>query len=692
MAGLAASLLEGTLGPEALARAGVAEPATFTEGWSNGSGSLSERARRRIAPAVLASARPDAALHALVELGTPGPGGDGPLADLEAPGAESLARVLGGADFLARRASRLPDAVREVCSAASLPPRSENEARAQLRELETPLRLDRAGQALRRNRYAEMFRLTARALSGVPASETTRELSDLADASLAAGLRATEAVHDVAGLLSVVAMGKLGGRELNYSSDIDVLFAHGVPDADDACYQRLTRAVTSLRTLLSETTQDGFVFRVDLELRPEGRAGPLVNSADGLVDFYERFGRTWERVAWIRARPCAGDLALGERIVAELRPFVYRRYGSYEVVQNVRDVKQKIEVDARGADRNIKLGPGGIREAEFVVQGLQAFYGGRHETLRATNTAEVLSNLAELGILDADVASTLADDYDFLRRAENAIQMAEDRQTHEIPADADGLRRLARRLGRADPDGEAAARQLVHDLDSTRARVRGAFESLLTQREVRVAAQGPDADRWRQACGSPEAFAQEIVRAAAAPAVERARPAAERLARAVFAEGGDAAELADAPDAAPALGLFLATDPELVSHLIRRPALLRAFVPGDDASTPASEDLTPSDDLEAGLDALRSARRDASVRVAARRIRGEASEAELEAALSAAAERVLLGGLALAQHHDPSSRGRNPGHEPASLCILALGKLGSREMTFHSDLDLVFLY
>ena len=689
MGELAASFVGGAAGDDALVRAGVEDPQRFGAGWTQLSMGVPEPRRTALAAALLGAARPDAGLHALAELtADPGVG-----ADPAAPGAANLARVLGGADFLARRAARMPEVVREVCRAAALPPREAGEAHARLESLDRSMRLDHSGRALRRNRYHEAFRLTARALSGAPGPETNRELADLADASLEAGLKAVERVHGVEDSLVVLAMGKLGGRELNYSSDVDLLLAHGEPNIDEGRQRKLSRAITSLRALLSETSEEGYVFRVDLDLRPEGRGGPLVSSADALVEFYERFGRTWERVAWIRARPCAGRLALGERIIRELRPFVYRRYGSYDVVQNVREVKQRIESDARHAERNVKLGPGGIREAEFVVQGLQALYGGRHESLRSSNTGEALAALAELRIVSPETARSLAEAYDFLRRVENALQMAEDRQTQEIPSDPTGLRRLGRRLGRDDPDGAEAAEAVRRQIETARDRVREAFEALLVEREVPVASRTPEAKRWRRACDAPGSFAAALREAAPAAAAERMGPASERLARSAFSAGGPgAAALASWPDAAPALALFLATDPELVGQLIRHPELLVAFTPEAAEPARAREPLAARDDLEAGLDALRDARRDASIRAAAGRLRGELSEAELERALTATAERVVIGSLALARHQEGRALPQGAGREPARLCILALGKLGSREMTFHSDLDLVFLY
>jgi len=678
IASLAQAWLRDEAGDDALARGGVEDPAAWRKAWRALAGRAPEGVGAALAEPVLAAARPEQAARLLAELSA----GDPPL-DLAAPGAPRLARVLGCADFLARRATRLPEAVAEVAGAEQLAPRDTGAAHARLAGAAID-RLDTLGGVLRRNRYAEMFRITARDLDSAPFAETARELSDLADASIACGLRATEAAGDVAGQLTVFAMGKLGGRELNYSSDVDLIFTHG-DGLPDALRGRLSRAVTSLRRLLAETTEEGFAFRVDLDLRPEGRAGPLVNSAAGLVEFYETFGRTWERVAWIRARPCAGDMERGRRVLEELLPFVYRRYGSYDVLNSVRDVKRRIEADARDAERNVKLGPGGIREAEFVVQVLQSLYGGRNPPLRTPNTGEALTALAELEVLAPGQAGRLRESYVFLRRVEHAIQMAEDRQTQQIPSDTRSRRRLARRLGYADADADAAAERLERDLAAVRASVREAFGALLAEQPQRPKPRRPEEDAWARACAHPGRFATALVEAAPDAVAERTRPAAQRLAAALFPDAAaEAARLATAPDAAPALGLFLAADPDLVSHLVRRPFLVRAFTGDPDAGGVQWPD---PGDLEASLDALRLARRDAFVRAAAGRIRGELSESDLEAELTAGAEAILARGLALARRH-----GRSPDGGPEWLCILGLGKLGSREMTFHSDLDLVFLY
>lgn len=682
---LGASVAEARAGDEALVRAGVESPASFRRH----AATLMERlpgdgpGRAALATALVLAARPDAAARTLAELAAdPEPG-----IDPAAPGAPALARVLGGADFLARRAARMPEPLAEICAAEQLAPRTEATARARVAGLAEASTLDAVRRGLRRNRYEEYLRLTARALSGAPSGETTRELSDLADASIDAAVRAASRAHGVPGQLCAIAMGKLGGREVNYSSDVDLIFVHDDGASDGAA---LGRTVAAVRSLLSETSEDGFVFRVDLDLRPEGRSGPPVSPAGALVDFYESFGRTWERVAWIRARACAGRRELGARVIAELVPFVFRRYGSFDVVRNVRDVKARIESDARDAERNVKLGRGGIREAEFVVQALQSLYGGRHPELRRPNTSEALAGLAELELLEPARARALADDYAFLRRLENGLQMAEDRQVQDLPEDEAGRRRLARRLGYDHADGKRAAALLLDDLESVRERVRSAFDALLVEKRDRSAHRTPEAADWLQACQQPKTFVTALLEAAPEGLAERCRPAAERLAATAFGRGGEgAAALEHAPEAAPALALLLAADPELSGHLTAHPSLLDGFAESE-APFPESEPPAADGDLESALDALRTMRRDAFVLVAARRLRGGLHEDTLRAALSDAARRVLAAGLELAFRH--AGRGGDPEARPARMCVLGMGKLGSREMTFQSDLDLVFLY
>src|SRR5580698_4361675 len=268
----------------------------------------------------------------------------------------------------------------------------------------------------------------------------------------------------------VLAMGKMGGCELNFSSDIDlmVFFDAGIaklaPDVEPAAfYVNLTR---DLVKLLQERTADGYVFRVDLRLRPDPSSTPIAISTDTALEYYESRGQNWERAALIKARACAGDLAAGERLLADLAPFVWRKYLDYATIADVHEMKRQIhayrghgEIAVEG--HNIKLGRGGIREIEFFVQTQQLIAGGRHSELRGRETVATLRALAAGGWIDAEARDALTAAYNFLRRVEHRLQMMADEQTHTLPADSVGLGEFARFLGFKNRDAFAEI-LLVH--------------------------------------------------------------------------------------------------------------------------------------------------------------------------------------------------------------------------------------
>ncbi len=251
-------------------------------------------------------------------------------------------------------------------------------------------------------------------------------------------------------------MGKMGARELNFSSDIDLMIfydpasAQLAPDVEPApFYVNLTR---DLVKLLQERTADGYVFRVDLRLRPDPSSTQIAISTDTALEYYESRGQNWERAALIKARACAGDLVAGERLLADLAPFVWRKYLDYATIADVHEMKRQIhayrghgEIAVEG--HNIKLGRGGIREIEFFAQTQQLIAGGRHGELRGRGTVATLAVLAADGWIDAAARDELTAAYDFLRRVEHRLQMMNDEQTHTLPADAAALDGFARFLG-----------------------------------------------------------------------------------------------------------------------------------------------------------------------------------------------------------------------------------------------------
>ena len=286
-----------------------------------------------------------------------------------------------------------------------------------------------------------------------------------------AGKRDARAASRGSGLV-VLGMGKLGGRELNYSSDVDlmVLFDPAAATDPDTAQGTFVRLARDLVRLLEERTAEGYVFRTDLRLRPDPAATPLAVSIQAAITYYESFGQNWERAAMLKARPVAGDRALGEHFLAEIRPFVWRRHLDFAMIADIHSIKRQIHAvhgSKRGAGaeiplnnnlagHDVKLGRGGIREIEFTAQVAQLIWGGRDPSLRDPTTLGALVALAASGRMDRRAAAELADAYVFLRDVEHRLQMVADRQTHRLPEDPDGLARIASFMGFDDTEAFSA--------------------------------------------------------------------------------------------------------------------------------------------------------------------------------------------------------------------------------------------
>ncbi|MEE8534731.1 MAG: bifunctional [glutamine synthetase] adenylyltransferase/[glutamine synthetase]-adenylyl-L-tyrosine phosphorylase, partial [Kiloniellales bacterium] len=304
---------------------------------------------------------------------------------------------------------------------------------------------------------------------------TVEALSDFADAAVSAAVahllrQAGEGAevtlpdpenpeHDCG--FTVLALGKLGARELNYSSDIDLIVLHdpekSPPRAGRSPQEGFVRMTRSLVRILEERTAEGYVFRIDLRLRPDPGAMPLAISMTAALTYYESLGQNWERAAMIKARPIAGDLRMGARFLAELRPFIWRKNLDFWAIQDIHSIKRQIYAHKGGAEiaiegHDIKLGRGGIREIEFFAQTQQLIWGGREPLLRCANTQDALAVLAAAGHVSAEAAATLGSAYRFLRRLEHRLQMVDDRQTQRLPEDRSGVARIAAFMSYADSD------------------------------------------------------------------------------------------------------------------------------------------------------------------------------------------------------------------------------------------------
>lgn len=381
---------------------------------------------------------------------------------------QTLRRAWAYSGFVAQTTIQHPEHFAQLCSGGGLfGEKSAHHYFDELTRLAASIKDEPAlARELRLYRRREMLRIAFRDLSGwADLRETLNNLTALADACVQVALDKLYAweVRDngvpagasakVPGLI-VIGMGKLGAHELNFSSDIDLIFAYaeegetrGARQIDnETFYLRLGQRLISL---LDRATVDGAVFRVDMRLRPYGDSGPLAMSFGAMEHYYQLHGRDWERYAFVKARVIAGDPAAGARLMAMLKPFVFRRYLDFGAFEALRDMKAMIaqQVARKEMENNVKLGPGGIREVEFVGQVFQLIRGGREPRLQQRGILDVLGSLAELGYLPSFAAEQLTQAYVFLRHVENRLQAFADRQTHELPDDSSQQERLAWSLG-----------------------------------------------------------------------------------------------------------------------------------------------------------------------------------------------------------------------------------------------------
>ncbi|WP_411726457.1 bifunctional [glutamate--ammonia ligase]-adenylyl-L-tyrosine phosphorylase/[glutamate--ammonia-ligase] adenylyltransferase [Methyloglobulus sp.] len=401
---------------------------------------------------------------------------------------QSIPKVWCSSEFVAESCTRKPELLVDLVNSGDLDGLySELTYQNKLANLEIADEAELMTK-LRQFRCREMVRIAWRDLAGwADLAETLMDLSQLADACIqyalaflyqqACELRGTPVLADGSPQkIVVLGMGKLGAYELNYSSDIDLIFAYpeeGVlPDRKSTSNgEFFTRLCQNLVRVLDDITVDGFVFRTDIRLRPFGDSGAVIMSFDGMENYYQTQAREWERYAMIKARLVAGDFKTGAQLMAMLKAFVYRRYLDYGAFEELRGLKLQITQELKRKDRmeNIKLGPGGIREIEFIGQAFQLIRGGHEKTLQTRGILDVLSILSKLKLLPQADADQLNHSYRFLRRVENHIQQYQDQQTHDLPTSAQARVILAHSLGFSDWHSFKA------ELDDVRAAVHAVF-------------------------------------------------------------------------------------------------------------------------------------------------------------------------------------------------------------------------
>lgn len=715
-------------------------------------------------PASLAdhAARPGAALRALLD--ERGRADDWPAARWEA-----FARACVASDFVAEQALRDVDGFLELADSGQLErPLRPGELRAQLQALlEDCAQEDELARRLRRFRNRQQLRIIWRDANRLAdLGETCRDLSDLADACIdlayhwlyprhceqfgtPMGRRSGRPQH-----LVILGMGKLGAHELNLSSDIDLIF--GFPEAGETEGARrsldnqefFNRLGQRLIKALDAITVDGFVFRVDMRLRPYGSVGALTLSFAALEQYYQDQGRDWERYAMIKARVVGGDQQAGAYLLKQLQPFVYRRYLDFSAIEALRGMKQLIQQEVRRKDmsENIKLGSGGIREVEFIAQAFQLIHGGRDLSLQQRPLLPVLAVLEGQGYLPAAVVTELRDGYRFLRYVEHALQAIADKQTQMLPDDAGKRARVAFVMGFDSWDAfmerlafwreriEWHFRQVIADPDADEdEQVVGGEWLPLWQGDmeegagVRQLADSGFADpehAWRLLQGlrnGPQVRAMQrlgrerldaFMPRLLAEVAEQEHPdqVLERVVPLVAAVARRSAYLvllSENPGALTRLLQLCGASPLVAEQIARFPLLLDELLnEGRLYSPPKAPELAaelrerlmriPEDDLEQQMEALRHFKLAHSLRVIASEFAGTLPLMKVSDYLTWLAEAILEQVLALAWRHTVARYG-TPRRADGEYCdpdfiIVGYGKVGGIELGHGSDLDLVFIH
>ena len=670
---------------------------------------------------------------------------------------QALARSFVGSEFFLQQCCRFSDLLPSLLQSPDLGLDADG-----MRTIDEEAELDRALRRLRNRVTAEVIWRDFAGQWDIPTA--CARLSALAEVCIQTALewhqRELAARYgeprDAEGnpqSLIVLGMGKLGAGELNLSSDIDLIFAFPEPGNTDGetslenqkFFQRLgQRLIKSLDAI----TADGFVFRVDMRLRPYGDSGPLVSHFAALEDYYQTQGREWERYAMVKARPVAGDKAVGEELMEMLRPFTYRRYIDFSAIDALREMKALIQrqVRARGLDNNIKLGRGGIREVEFIAQAFQLIRGGREPALRERNLLKLLPILERDGHLGEGVAAELAQAYQLLRRVEHGLQAERDQQTQTLPDEGGRLAQLAFALGRDDwpaleselvaaraliqkefdqviaPPEEIAEPSAAEEWESLWAGCTGesarevnlqtlthggfeaAAEALRLLADLageRIVAALPNAARARLDQFMPLLLAAAAQEPQPLLALERVLP----LVRAVLRRSAYLVLINENPPVLAQLLRLCSASPWIASQLARHPILLdelldpRRLLAPSTAAEIADElrrEMLRVDtaDLEAQMEALRHFKQSQSLRIAAQEVSGALPLMKVSDSLTWLAEAILQQSLQLAwqQVQEKYGQPRDASAEDMRFAIIAYGKLGGLELGHGSDLDIVFVH
>ncbi len=592
-------------------------------------------------------------------------------------------------------------------------------------------------EKLRKYKYRELSRIIFRDINGRSKDfvEILEELSDLASAIVEAVYRffANNIFRDEKISFVILGMGKLGGKLLNLSSDIDLIYLFRDDDTDKPYYklgEKITRSISSI-------TENGFLYRVDLRLRPGGSKSPISVSYEGALEHYFYWGDTWERAALINARPVAGDLELGEEFIKEITPFVYSKSLDYESIQDLKDMKLKL--DRLKKEMDVKLGNGGIREIEFFVNALQLVNGGAFLQLRWKNTLSALKMLKDLELIDGDTSDVLLESYMFLRKVEHFIQLTDEIQTHKIPKDGKSLSALSKKLGFED------SKSFLEEYSKVTGDVSRVYEKLFYDPSRKVEEEGkefweladyltegniPEEDAIETLAEKgfkhPQAaldmisllidpkrgaltqkgriLTRKVIPAFLANIIKSHNPdaALRNLEKFISSAGWRSsiyAVLSENPDIIKLLAKLFSTSGMLSNFLTRHPEYLdiltlkNARIEFYDKEQMV-EELTTSvnneEEYEDKLDVLRRFKNVETLKVCLRDLNQEIDPGYVGKYLSMLGQAVLETGLKLAI--DVTAKSKAEKKKLHNIVILGMGKFGGSEMSYNSDLDLIFIY
>jgi len=657
------------------------------------------------------------------------------------PYTEALMHIFGRSNFLANRLKRNPQLAAELLESPFLLRKKdlkemENELLTRLEKM-TEYSLQEFKNILRRYKYEEYLRITVRDLAELCTfKETLEELSSIAICCLRAAISGVS--HNELGIAKnsnsysisdsfeatyresyqskvegfqhllpfmILGMGKLGGNELNYSSDIDLIFIHDnepLTGDTELDYKLRMKAARILIEVMSEVTEEGFLARIDMRLRPGGESAPLVQTLDEMEYYYTVSGELWERQALIKAVPVVGDRKLGKDVMNMITPFVFRSLLDEGVLRDVEKVKKRIEEEhLQESFLNVKLGIGGIREIEFFVQTFQLLYGGTKREFRVPGTLQILQQLRLSELIPERDADTLEKAYFFLRRVEHHLQMREEQQTHTLDSDITRQYEIARNLGYNEFDIEKAHQHFLSDLKDVMVGVRAIFSGLFSRKHMEIEAAIRNCARIQKFTVEEERYIESFSQQLAPHMSESTKNRFQRLFESIKSKIIFYRKLSEHPSALSRLTRIAETSEMLWNYLLNHLELIEQL---DNSTIEISEEKfteklkkniqSCGENEEEEIDQLRQFKHNTTFMIGSAEMEGVLSYERTRIALTLLAEVIVQAAFRLSQKWLTKRYGKvlNSKGESGQFAIIGLGKLGGRELTYHSDLDLIFIY